>query len=156
MACFQPRAILSLAAICLLALLADCGGPMYPSVNGTWSLYAISTQLPSEPPQTMAGTMSSSGSSASATLTFSNACFKGQKLTYSGSIGDENILKLTSNVYNNQIVFLTGTLSSDGSLLTQGSYTVSANNTSQKICDTGDAGSLSGSRTSTTQVAQRE
>jgi hypothetical protein len=140
------KCLVLVASLALGAALCGCGSTTYPSVNGTWTLAAISSVLLSEPPQSITGTLASSGSSVTGTLTFSNSCFKNQPLAYSGSIGDSNALKLTSATYNNQVVTLNGTLSTDGSLLTSGSYTVTPSNISQGICDTGDTGSLSGSR----------
>jgi hypothetical protein len=126
--------------------LCGCGSTVYPPLNGTWKFAAVSSVLQQEPPQTITGTLASNGSSVTGMLTFSNACFKGQALAYSGSIGDDNVLKLTSATYSNQVVTLSGTLSSDGTLLTSGSYNVAPANIAEGICDTGDTGSLSGSR----------
>ncbi len=137
-----------LAAVSLsgLAALNGCGTTTYPAASGSWTFAAVSSTLLSEPPQHFTGTLASSGSSVTGTLTFTNSCFKAQALAYTGSIGDENALKLTSATYANQVVALTGTLSSDGTLVTGGTYTVSASSSSQPSCDNGDTGNLSGSR----------
>jgi hypothetical protein len=150
----RPSQLLRLT---LITLLAGCGSSAPPSMTGPWTFYAISSIVPSEPPQSLVGDLTSSGTSVTGTLTFSNSCFKNQKLKFSGSIGDDNILTLNSKqqAYNNQIVFLAGTVSSDGGLLTAGSYTVAASNSSQPICDTGDAGSLTGSRGSNSAIADK-
>jgi hypothetical protein len=148
----SPRGFLRLFTfVCVAAgiapILTGCGNTTYPSLNGNWSMSAISSQLPGEPPQLFNGTVSSNGNSVTGTLYFSNSCFGSQAmLQFSGSIASGDELKITSQAYNNQIVFLTGTLSTDGSLLTGGSYTVSANKSSQPSCDNGDTGSLSGAR----------
>jgi hypothetical protein len=154
---FLPPTILKNAAIGLLCMVAGCGSSAPPSMTGTWTFYAVSSIVPSEPPKTLTGTLTSNGSTVTGTLTFSNSCFTGQQLKFSGSIGTDNLLTLNSKqqVYNNQIVYLAGTVSTDGSLLTAGSYTVAASNTSQPICDTGDAGSLTASRTSTSTIANK-
>jgi len=141
------RCIYALNFLLLAAI--GCGSTTYPTVAGSWKFAAISSTTPSEPPQTITGTLSSSGSSVTGTLTYSNACFNGQALYYSGSFSSGNSLKLTSNPYNNQVVTLNGTVSTDGSILTQGSYSVAAENSSPAICDIADTGTLSGSRTST-------
>lgn len=113
---------------------------------------AVSNLLPGEPPQLFNGTLTSNGSQVTGTLYFNNSCFgPAAPLQFSGSIGTLNLLKITSQDYNNQVVFLTGTVSTDGSLLTTGSYTVSANNSSKPSCDNGDLGSLSGARMSMLQ-----
>jgi hypothetical protein len=152
---FRPRFILSLACLGLLGLLASCGSSPPPSMTGAWTFYAVSSLVPSEPPQTLSGTLTSTGSTVTGTLTFSNSCFAAQKLTFSGSIGDDNLLSLNSkqSVYKNQVIFLAGTVSTDGGLVTAGSYTVAASNSADPICDTGDAGSLTGSRTTTSAAA---
>ncbi len=129
-----------------LAFMAGCGSTTYPSLNGNWSLQAISSLLPSQPPENFNGTLSSSGNSVTGTLYFSNACFGSQALQFSGSIASGNELKITSKAYNNQVIFLTGTVSTDGGLVTGGSYTVTASNSSQPSCDNGDNGNLSGAR----------
>jgi hypothetical protein len=139
-----------LPLLALLVIVSGCGSSKNPSLNGTWTFAAVSSVLLTEPPQTISGTLTSQGSNVTATLTFSNACFKGQALAYTGSISDGNSLKLNSVAYANQVVALTGNLSQDGTLLTAGTYTVSASNISQAICDTGDTGSLTGSRLSAT------
>jgi hypothetical protein len=145
----RRRAIYLLAAF---VALAGCGGTAYPVLNGNWSMQAVSSLLPSEPPQTFNGTLSSNGNQATGILYFSNSCFGPQAvLQFSGSIAAESTLKITSQPYKNQVVFLTGTLSTDGGLLTTGSYTVSANNSSQASCDNGDNGSLSGARVANVQ-----
>jgi len=154
---FRPALLLKVAAVSLLALAAGCGSSAPPSMTGTWTFYAISSLVPSEPPKTLSGTLTSNGDAVTGTLTFSNSCFSGQKLKFSGAVGTDNLVTLNSKqqVYNNQIVYLAGTIASDGSLLTAGSYTVAASDTTKPICDTGDAGSLTGSRTSTSTVVTK-
>jgi hypothetical protein len=142
----------------LLGLLAGCGSSAPPSMTGTWTFYAISSLVPSQPPKTLTGTLTSDGKSVTGTLAFSNSCFSGQKLKFSGALGDDNIVTLNSKqqVYNNQIVYLSGTVASDGSLVTAGSYTVAASDTTKPICDTGDAGSLTGNRTSNSTIVAKD
>ena len=140
-----------IGACALLMLFAGCGSTTYPTVTGSWKFAAISSTTPSAPPQSITGTLSSSGSSVTGTLTYSNSCFNNQALYYSGSFSSGNLVKLTSETYNNQVVTLNGTISTDGDFLTQGSYSVAAENTSPAICDISDTGTLSGTRTSTSQ-----
>jgi hypothetical protein len=141
------RRVKSGILLAAFAFLAGCGGTALPPLTGSWSMPAVSSLLPSEPPQVFNGTLSSNGNKVTGTLYFSNSCFgPTAPLLFSGSIGADNQLKLGSQVYNNQVVNLTGTVSSDGSLLTTGSYTVSANDSKQPSCDNGDLGSLSGAR----------
>lgn len=144
----MTRANKHLPAVVLLLgfALCGCGSTTYPSVTGAWKFAAISSTIPSQPPQTFAGNLSSRGSSVTGTLTYSNACFKGQTLAFSGSFSSDNVVKLTSAVYANQVITLNGTISSDGTLLTQGSYSVAAQNSTPAICDIADTGSLTGSR----------
>jgi len=134
----------SLAAASLL--LASCGTATYPNATGTWTMAAVSGVVLNQPPQHFAGTLASSEDTITGTLTFSNSCFHSQALTYTGTISTAAAIKMTSTSYNNQTVTLTGTLSPDGSLLTSGSYTVTATNLATGYCDTGDTGSLTGSR----------
>jgi hypothetical protein len=141
---------ISRLTLLLFLALAGCGSTTYPSVTGTWSFAAINSATPSEPPQTLTGTLTSNGTNVSGTLTYSNPCFKGVALAYSGSFSSGNALKLTSAAYANQVVTLNGTISTDGTLLTQGDYTVAAQNSSPAICDIADSGTLTGSRTATT------
>ena len=157
MSTFCRTNVLKIACLGLLTLAAGCGSSAPPSMTGTWTFYAISSIVPSEAPETLTGTLTSNGSSVTGTLAFSNSCFKNQKLKFSGAIGDANVLSLNSKqtVYNNQVVYLAGTVSTDGSLLTAGSYTVAASNSAQPICDTGDAGSLTGTRTSTAAIVKK-
>jgi hypothetical protein len=150
----HSRFIVPLACLSLLGLLSGCGSTKIPVMTGTWTFYAVSSLVPSEPPQTLTGTLTSDGSTVTGTLVFSNSCFAEQKLSFSGSIGDDNLLSLNSKqtVYKNQVVFLAGTVSTDGGIVTAGSYTVAASNTADSICDTGDAGSLTGTRTTASAI----
>ena len=138
----------------LLVPLAGCGSFTYPPATGTWTFSLISTVTPSEPPQTLTGTLQTDGSTANATLVFSNPCFKGAKISFSGTIDTTDALKLTSTTYNNQDIYFTGTLSSDGSFLTDGTYTVNPDDTTKPSCAGNDSGSVTGKRTATATVAQ--
>lgn len=143
-------------AVLLLVPLAGCGSFTYPPATGTWTFSLISSVTPSEPPQTLTGTLQTDGSSANATLVFSNACFKGQKISFSGTIDTTDALKLTSTTYNNQDIYFTGTLSSDGSFLTAGTYNVNPDDTTKPSCAGNDSGSVTGKRTATATTVRED
>lgn len=156
--CRLRKRLLAVAS-CAALLACGCGSTTYPNMTGDWTFAAISTPLPSEPPTHFTGSLTSSGNGVSGTLTFTNPCFNGQAIGYSGSLAVSNsvaTVTLTSNAYNNQVVMLMGTVSNDGTLLSGGTYSVAAKTASQPICDAGDAGTLTGSRLAAMALAGKK
>jgi hypothetical protein len=139
--------VLGLAAMSL----AGCSSYKYPVVSGNWLFTGKSTVTPTTSTVIFGGAVSSKGSSLNATLHTSNPCFNNQAIAFTGSISTQNLIKLGSATYNNQVITLNGTVSSTGSILTAGTYTVTAQKSGQPICtnsNNGDNGSLTGSEIS--------
>lgn len=130
-------------------LASACSNVTYPNATGTWQFALVSHITPSEPPSYISGPVTTSGSNATASLTPAGPCFSGMQVSFSGTIDDTGVLKMTSEAYNNQTIYFTGTLSPDGSFFTSGTYTVSPQDNRDPSCAGSDSGTVTGKRIST-------
>jgi hypothetical protein len=145
-------------------LLAGCGGaasiapppPTQPhvySLAGNWNIAMNSTATPGSVLD-FGGNLTTSASAISGTLFVITRADDGSGATttpcfdlfspvaFSGTVDGSGTVKLVSAALANQIVTITGTLSNDNEVV-NGSYQVTAADSKQPSCGSGDSGSSS-------------
>src|SRR5690349_20010218 len=129
-------------------ILLGCGGgssmmtpppPPPPAINGSFGLTAVDSATLNTIP--IGGTIQSTPAGAvSATMRVDNTlCFDFfTPLTFSGNISPSGQLSMTSSAFQGQTLALTGMVSSDGKMITSGTFSMSGS------CGNGIHGSLAG------------
>jgi hypothetical protein len=123
-----------------MCLLASCGGsssptvtllPTYPNISGNWAIAVTSTPAGA---LDVSGSLTSNGKNVNGQLLIISSCFAPvlgtgpQQLDigipFTGTVDSTGNVKLVSSPSNGQVVTLSGVVSSDGSTLAGGRYSV--------------------------------
>ena len=118
-------------------------------MNGNWDFLATSTKNAGVTLE-MGGILTTTGSNVAGTLFVGivngASCFSAlQPIPVTGTISNSGSVSVASSAINNQIITVTGNLTSGGSSVTGATYSVSSGNTSQASCAAGDQGKVAAS-----------
>ena len=142
--CIRPL-VLPVISSLALAMMAGCGGSSstpagsFPSLNGNFQIQAQST-VHAGLPTLIGGELTETSGAVTGKMHVSGShCFNlSSDLTVTGTVTKAGALALTSSSIGNQVITIAATVSSDGSKISGGTYTIAGG------CADNDKGSVTG------------